>query len=356
MTGLVRVTSTEALAFQVVAPAVASLRQAHPGLQVDLTVGVRSLDIARRDADLAVRFARPSTSDLVCRKLGEVGYSLYASERYSRNRILRARPGVGRLRFGHLHRCAAGDEPILHGESLDGARIALRCDNPLIQLRAAANDVGIAELTCFLGDFLPDLIRVWPHEAPARRTAWLIMHSTDAPLSSDPGRRGRNRVRVSLSAQDFAGRDPGRSAANAVSLGQEWRFLGRQPGRCSPPKYQYRRNATQAQMDLIMPNGDAPIATSQIGQAAQAVVYVPKTRGKDIVQPRYLVIAPCRRGPYFTIRPTAGVDPNRTSRPAVLDSPQTRGILFSTEACLIALSCELPPLPAQECMTTLYPR
>jgi len=30
--------------------------------------------------------------------------------------------------------------------------------------------------------------------------------------------------------------------------------------------------------------------------------------------------------------------------------------LFSTEACSIALSRELPPLPAQECMTTLYPR
>jgi hypothetical protein len=30
--------------------------------------------------------------------------------------------------------------------------------------------------------------------------------------------------------------------------------------------------------------------------------------------------------------------------------------LFSTEACSIALSCELPPLPAQECMTTLDPR
>ena len=118
VTGSVRVTLTEALAFQVVAPAVASLRQAHPGLQVDLTVGVRSLDIARRDADLAVRFARPSTSDLVCRKLGEVGYSLYASERVSAKiGDPKARPGVGRLRFGHLHRCAAGDEPILHGRA-----------------------------------------------------------------------------------------------------------------------------------------------------------------------------------------------------------------------------------------------
>jgi DNA-binding transcriptional LysR family regulator len=62
------------------------------------------------------------------------------------------------------------------GESLDGARIALRCNNPLIQLEAAANEWGIAELACFLGDSSQDLVRVWPNEAPARRTVWLIVH------------------------------------------------------------------------------------------------------------------------------------------------------------------------------------
>ena len=82
VTGSVRVTTTEALGYQLVAPSIAALRQAHPDLHVDLTVGVRSLDIARRDADLAVRFARPAATDLVCRKLGEVGFSLYASRRY----------------------------------------------------------------------------------------------------------------------------------------------------------------------------------------------------------------------------------------------------------------------------------
>src|SRR5215471_6114077 len=50
------------------------------------------------------------------------------------------------------------------------------CNNPLIQLRAAANDIGIAELTCFLGDTSPDLVRVWPRETPAHRTVWLIVH------------------------------------------------------------------------------------------------------------------------------------------------------------------------------------
>ena len=80
--GSIRLTATEALAHRVIAPAIAELRKSHPDLRVDLAVGVRSLDIARREADLAVRVGRPSGSGLVCRKLGEVGYSLYASSGY----------------------------------------------------------------------------------------------------------------------------------------------------------------------------------------------------------------------------------------------------------------------------------
>jgi DNA-binding transcriptional LysR family regulator len=36
--------------------------------------------------------------------------------------------------------------------------------------------VGIAELACFLCDRFPNVIRVWPHEPPARRAVWLILH------------------------------------------------------------------------------------------------------------------------------------------------------------------------------------
>jgi DNA-binding transcriptional LysR family regulator len=175
--GAVRVTATEAIGYQLIVPAIAALRQSHPELQVDLIVGVRSLDIARRDADLAVRLARPPASDLVCRKLGEVGFSLYASQRYL------ARAGIperGRGLAGYdlitFTGAPAAVSPFFMGESLEGARIALRCNSPLLQRRAAASGAGIAELACFLGDSAPDLVRVWPHEPPARRTAWLIVH------------------------------------------------------------------------------------------------------------------------------------------------------------------------------------
>jgi DNA-binding transcriptional LysR family regulator len=59
---------------------------------------------------------------------------------------------------------------------LDEARIALRCDNPLIQLQAAANGIGIAELACFLGDDGADLVRIWPGEPPTLRSVWLVLH------------------------------------------------------------------------------------------------------------------------------------------------------------------------------------
>ena len=136
--GTVRLTTTEALAHRVVAPAIARLRRTHPALQVDLIVGVRTLDIARRDADLAVRFTRPTAPELVCRKLGEVGYSLYASRRYLAKRGAPKR-GAGLAGYDLITftGAPAAIRPVFMGEALDGARIAMRCDSALIQRRFA---------------------------------------------------------------------------------------------------------------------------------------------------------------------------------------------------------------------------
>ena len=195
--GSIRLTATEALARQVIAPAVAELRKSHPDLRIDLVVGVRSLDIARREADLAVRVGRPSGSGLVCRKLGEVGFSLYASRAYLAEH---RRPQRGKGLAGHhlitFTGTPAATGPFFMNESLDGARIALRCDNTLIQLQAAANGIGIAELACFLGDDRADLVRIWTDEPPALRSVWLVMHE-------DLRRSARMRLASSAIADAF---------------------------------------------------------------------------------------------------------------------------------------------------------
>jgi DNA-binding transcriptional LysR family regulator len=175
--GIVRLTATEALARRVVIPAIAALRKVHPDVQVDLLTSVRSMDIARREADLAVRFARPSNPDLICRRLGEVGYSLYASRRYLHQHTA---PIRGNGLAGHdlitFTGAPSATAPFFLGESLDGARISVRCDNPLLQLEAAVSGAGIAELACFFGDDSPALVRIWPSERPILRPVWLVVH------------------------------------------------------------------------------------------------------------------------------------------------------------------------------------
>ncbi|WP_426413764.1 LysR family transcriptional regulator [Bradyrhizobium ganzhouense] len=175
--GSVRVATTEALGYQLVAPAIAALRKTHPELRVDLMIGTRTLDIARREADLAVRFARPTASDLICRKLGEVAFSLYASKRYLASKgIPKQGQGLADYDLIAYSGTPAAMGPFFMGEQFEGARIALRCDSPFIQLRAAASHTGIAEVICVLGDRAGDVVRVWPDRAPVRRALWMIMH------------------------------------------------------------------------------------------------------------------------------------------------------------------------------------
>lgn len=195
--GAIRLTTTEALAHRVIAPAIAELRKNHPDLRVDLAAGVRSLDIARREADLAVRVGRPSGSGLVCRKLGEVGYSLYASRSYlAKHRTPQRGEGLAGHDLITFTGAPAATSPFFMNESVEEARIALRCDNPLIQLQAAANGIGIAELACFLGDDCANVVRLWPGEPPALRSVWLVLHE-------DLRRSARIRVVSSIIGDTF---------------------------------------------------------------------------------------------------------------------------------------------------------
>jgi DNA-binding transcriptional LysR family regulator len=185
--GAIRIATTEALA-GILLPAFARLRCEHPQLQIHLDAGVRTLDISRREADVAIRFVRPTSPNLVYRKVAEVGFALYASSAYLR---VRGTPLRGRGLANHdLIAFTAMPEataPFFMGESLAGARFALRCNTVSLQLSAAACGMGIAELACLVGDECEGVIRVWPDEPPRMRTAWLIVHE-------DMRRSARTRV------------------------------------------------------------------------------------------------------------------------------------------------------------------
>lgn len=83
--GSVKLTSVPIVANRLLVPAIGKLLERHPALQVELISESRDLSLLRREADLAIRLARPSTggASVKARRIGTLQYSVYAARSYS---------------------------------------------------------------------------------------------------------------------------------------------------------------------------------------------------------------------------------------------------------------------------------
>jgi DNA-binding transcriptional LysR family regulator len=82
LTGDIRVTTAPNLATQFVAPALAGFRAQYPGIRVEISVGDSDYDLARRQADLALRATPAPPEYLVGRRVVRVPWFAFGSRRY----------------------------------------------------------------------------------------------------------------------------------------------------------------------------------------------------------------------------------------------------------------------------------
>jgi DNA-binding transcriptional LysR family regulator len=80
--GTVRVATSEIYGYHVIPAMITPLLQQHRELEIELSVSNQSDNLLRRDADIAVRFFRPTQGDLIAVKVGETALGLYAHEEY----------------------------------------------------------------------------------------------------------------------------------------------------------------------------------------------------------------------------------------------------------------------------------
>jgi DNA-binding transcriptional LysR family regulator len=175
LAGTVRITSGETFGTRYLAPRLAVFMREHPGLTVELITGSAILDLARREADIAVRFFRSAHEDLVVRRVAELGHALYASEAYLARRplksaaelalhpILTTTKGPGVVEAAWVERLSAGAQPAF----VSNLTTAL--------VEAALAGAGIAVLPRYLGDVEPTLRRLPMPDEP-REGIWITVH------------------------------------------------------------------------------------------------------------------------------------------------------------------------------------
>ncbi|WP_437663331.1 LysR family transcriptional regulator [Sorangium sp. So ce1182] len=127
--GPVRVTCPADVAEAVVVPLLRELLARHPALRVTLDPGEALLDLTRREADLALRTARPTRGDLLVTRLRSVRWVAAASPEVARELgTLRAWSDAPWVGWGErlstigparwLETFARGAEPVVRSDSL----------------------------------------------------------------------------------------------------------------------------------------------------------------------------------------------------------------------------------------------
>lgn len=176
--GLVRVTSSDAIASDFLLPAIERLQQDWPQIRVDLEISTQVLNLGRRQADIALRNVRPEAPDLVVRRIASWPVGLFASPAYL------ARYGEPRvdeeLRGHRLVAYAPYLESKVFATVVEvparQATIAMAVNSSHLLRKAVVTGIGIGEMPVRLGE-REGLVRIWPDHRRARdHEIWLVMH------------------------------------------------------------------------------------------------------------------------------------------------------------------------------------
>ena len=137
------------------------------GITLELVESQQTANLARREADLAVRHHPPESGDLYIAKLGTFGVAVY------RRRGREARSWVTYTEEQAHYPTSRWVQQQLRET---GAAVALRASNMPMQLAAIRAGAGRGLLPCFVGDADPPLERVTPPLPEIAAEYWVIVH------------------------------------------------------------------------------------------------------------------------------------------------------------------------------------
>jgi DNA-binding transcriptional LysR family regulator len=139
--GVVRLTAPPGLAFDLVAPFAGSLRSKLPGVQLEVVSTIHYLDLSRREADLALRFAAPLQRDVVTVASLAIEVGVYAAPSYVKTLPRRyGMADVAWIAWAPPFESLAPNTDL--AKAIPGFRPVFASDDYLVQLGALMAGVG----------------------------------------------------------------------------------------------------------------------------------------------------------------------------------------------------------------------
>jgi DNA-binding transcriptional LysR family regulator len=178
LSGPLCVTASEWLIGRVIGPLLAPFCVEHPALELVLLSEPRHVSLIRREADIAIRPSKFQQPDVVQRRIGSIGFGLYASDAYLARH---GAPSFDGTCAGHVFIAMSRDlKKVPDVDWLpriaSAARVVVRANGREPMASMVAAGVGVGCLPRFMGDATPGLrLLPTPGTAPTR-VLWAGVH------------------------------------------------------------------------------------------------------------------------------------------------------------------------------------
>ena len=168
--GVIRVTTLDTMASHFLIKVLAEFSKIYPDIEFELVIGYQSLDLRKREADIAIRATAKPPEHLIGQKVATMAWAGFASETYIKRHDFG--PGGTARWIGFGARTA---KPVwtknTHHPHMP---IWGLFDDVPHQVEAARCALGVAHIPCYVGDVEPNLRRVG--EVTTQNDVWLLRH------------------------------------------------------------------------------------------------------------------------------------------------------------------------------------
>lgn len=177
--GEIRVTTNDGLMGSMLISIIGAFRLKHPQIRIDTVIDNASLNLSRRDADIAIRATDKPNETLVGRRIGRIAWAIYGR-----------RQDYPHATGAHLPEiCASASWVGLGGElsEIRAARfvrdqaggndnVGFRVNTVRSLMDAIVAGLGVGPLPCMGADLRDDLVRLSPPHNDMSSSLWLLTH------------------------------------------------------------------------------------------------------------------------------------------------------------------------------------
>lgn len=176
--GEVTVTSADAMVLGYLPEVIQRFHQAYPGLTIHLSSDNHFVNLAKREADIAIRPTHSPDENMVGRKAASMVFGLYASPMYVE------KYGIPDIKAqGRGHRLCDYDSSLSHlnaakwlKDHMGHADVVIKLASTVSLTQFAKAGMGLAAIPCFLADNDPNLVKVIEFEQYIASDIWILTH------------------------------------------------------------------------------------------------------------------------------------------------------------------------------------